>query len=127
MAPSPGLGGALLVDGPDAFAGDRQPGDVHEACVSAGVAELQDAVPLTLHPTHHCTAGVVLHLGRHPERERPRKSWNTGLDVSAHWTDDTSERLFCWLFFSAEVVGQRASHDWLDEHCALGLKFNLTI
>lgn len=80
VARSPGLSRALLVDGPDPLASDGQPGDVHQAGVSTGVAELQDAVPLTLHPTHHGTAGVVLHLGRHPERERERVEGGRGAD-----------------------------------------------
>lgn len=97
LEPSPGLGGTLLVDGPDALAGDRQLGDVHCACVSASVAKLQDPIPLTLHPTHHCTAGVVLHLGRHPKRETnnvrtlcfmPRRS--TGLYEIPEKSPDTT-------------------------------------
>lgn len=62
----PGLGGPLLLRGSDSLLGDGQLSDVDHFGVAAGVAELQDAVPLALHSAHHRVCGVVLHLGGHP-------------------------------------------------------------
>lgn len=98
VAPSPGLCGALLVDGPDALAGDGQPGDVHQAGVSAGVAELQHAVPLSLHPTHQRTAGVVLHLCRHPDTERERAK-KREREREGGWGFMTFAHLFIYLLY----------------------------
>lgn len=62
----PGLGRPLLLDRPDALPRHRQLGDVDHPHLSAGVAELQSAVPLALHATHHRVGAVLLHLRCHP-------------------------------------------------------------